>query len=242
MIYENKFGKINFWDAQKNPILTSITDVVIPLSGGMDSSLSLYMMIQALIKKKLHIRIHTYSLILIYDKLSPKKEENFIAYEKTIQKVLEYFKNRYSHINLHHNIYKIQLNQNIDKYNILVSIRNNYRRLIPNILPIVAALKGPPSDTNINPIDTCKNYRIKGCVSDFNNPKTMIHLPFGMCDKRFIYKVYIDEKLDELLKITRSCARPLNFDTYSMEPCGTCFGCKEREWASRIVRKELNDI
>jgi hypothetical protein len=67
--------------------------------------------------------------------------------------------------------------------------------------------------------------------------KLAIH-PFRFTTKDQIIKLYYDLKLDSLLNLTRSCEgefEELNYKTYTpgqyVPVCGTCFWCKEREWA-----------
>jgi hypothetical protein len=72
----------------------------------------------------------------------------------------------------------------------------------------------------------------------------MIHMgrhvfhPFRFIDKSKIVKKYKELNLIELLNITRSCEGEfdgINYATYipgqTVPTCGTCFWCKEREWA-----------
>jgi hypothetical protein len=62
--------------------------------------------------------------------------------------------------------------------------------------------------------------------------------PFRFIDKLEIIKKYKELNLMELFNITRSCEgefKDLDYTTYkhgqTVPTCGTCFWCKEREWA-----------
>lgn len=62
--------------------------------------------------------------------------------------------------------------------------------------------------------------------------------PFRFVDKSWVVKQYKDRDIMSLFKITRSCEgtfEGITYETYSpkniVPVCGTCFWCKEREWA-----------
>lgn len=72
----------------------------------------------------------------------------------------------------------------------------------------------------------------------------MIHMgkvashPFRFVDKSWVLKQYKKLDIMDLFNITRSCEgefNGLNYQTYipgqAVPTCGTCFWCKEREWA-----------
>ncbi len=72
----------------------------------------------------------------------------------------------------------------------------------------------------------------------------MIHMgkvashPFRFVDKSWVLKQYKKLDIMDLFNITRSCEGEfdgLNYQTYipgqAVPTCGTCFWCKEREWA-----------
>jgi 7-cyano-7-deazaguanine synthase in queuosine biosynthesis len=62
--------------------------------------------------------------------------------------------------------------------------------------------------------------------------------PFRFIDKSEVVKKYRELDLMDLFEITRSCEgefEGIDYITYkhgqSVPTCGTCFWCKEREWA-----------
>ena len=62
--------------------------------------------------------------------------------------------------------------------------------------------------------------------------------PFRFTEKSWVIKQYKNLGIDSLLSITRSCEgefENINYQTYTpgqyVPICGTCFWCKEREWA-----------
>ncbi len=72
----------------------------------------------------------------------------------------------------------------------------------------------------------------------------MIHMgkvashPFRFVDKSWVVKQYKILGIEDLLETTRSCEgefENINYETYTpgqyVPICGTCFWCKEREWA-----------
>jgi hypothetical protein len=81
-------------------------------------------------------------------------------------------------------------------------------------------------------------------TEDNKHLERMIHMgvavlhPFRFIDKSEIVKKYKELNLMELFNITRSCEgefEGLDYTTYkhgqTVPTCGTCFWCKEREWA-----------
>jgi hypothetical protein len=62
--------------------------------------------------------------------------------------------------------------------------------------------------------------------------------PFRFTEKSWVIKQYTNFNITDLLNITRSCEgefENINYETYTpgqyVPVCGTCFWCKEREWA-----------
>ena len=113
-----------------------------------------------------------------------------------------------------------------------------------NGITIVALSQGPPLKVQL---DMIKKYnmvgpkliqRIEGYLDkeDLNeiqqlkqSSNLVNNAPFKFIDKRFIIQCYKDFKMmDVLNEMTESCTKPGG-------KCGTCWWCREREWAMEEV-------
>jgi len=88
---------------------------------------------------------------------------------------------------------------------------------------------------------------IPGALEERDNGVLPLHMkhmgidichPFVYIKKDWIIKQYYENKVEDLLNITRSCEgefEGLDYTTYipnqKVPICGQCFWCKEREWA-----------
>lgn len=65
-----------------------------------------------------------------------------------------------------------------------------------------------------------------------NNPK--LKMPFIDYTKDIIIKMYYDNNIHHVLEDTHSCGEPVG------TPCGSCFNCREREWAYNKLNLPLH--
>ena len=85
-----------------------------------------------------------------------------------------------------------------------------------------------PEDESIRPLHKLSVIDPKKVLED-----PYIYAPFIDLDKSDIIKIYFDLGIDSLLPITHSCGENVK------APCGSCFNCKEREWAYNKLNIEL---
>jgi hypothetical protein len=97
--------------------------------------------------------------------------------------------------------------------------------------PRISMLNGMP-ERDIDPTD--KNKHLERMI---HMSVEVLH-PFRFIDKSEIVRNYKELNLMDLFEITRSCEgefKELDYTTYApgqyVPICGTCFWCKEREWA-----------
>jgi len=71
-----------------------------------------------------------------------------------------------------------------------------------------------------------------------------VHHPFVNVQKDWIVRRYIENNINDLFNITRSCEgefKNLNYTNYTpyqtVPTCGTCFWCLEREWGIKHAFK-----
>ena len=93
---------------------------------------------------------------------------------------------------------------------------------------------------------------IPGALEERDNGVLPLHMkhmgidichPFVYIKKDWIIKQYYENKVEDLLNITRSCEgefEGLDYTTYipnqKVPICGQCFWCKEREWAIEQIK------
>lgn len=189
----------------------NIENIGISLSGGTDSALILYMLVQMIIERDqvglVHIypihgydtvRTQTYSweaaeaIVEYINRPDIIKPVYVFAYEKTEKLSKEYY-------------WKANHEYMMRRYNIPFIIRGVTQGMPDDDRPLA---KGDADSKRLHHI-----------------AKTTWILPFGSVDKKYIAEQYRKLDLDDMYKLTVSCIE----DT--PDPCKKCWWCKEKHWA-----------
>lgn len=212
----------------------------ISLSGGADSALLSY-----LICSNTDAEIHFTTQIRMW---RSRPWQEYVADE-----VVAWFKNRFDNTFYHHkNLVPPELEEPTeylikDEYGkmksgnrIILRSHNEYIAHKYNLNALYGAI-------NKNP-----DIEFEGRVKErdvghipphyIHNGINIVH-PFVYTKKDWIVKQYFNEDIIDLFNITRSCEgefEGLDYTTYkpgvNVPLCGTCFWCKEREWAIEQAR------
>lgn len=178
----------------------------IMLSGGLDSSILLYLILLNAKNKNAKLNIQPFSI--------PKHDgsHNFVP------RILDYFRNQFSleipntilvgDPNVHHTVQsKVAITELFIRY--------------PQIdFVILGTNQNPKSDFDYSPHG---EDGFPKRVSGPNHPKVII--PFIELEKTDILKLIIDHNQEKLFEITHSCTEQ------KTGRCGRCFQCEERAWA-----------
>lgn len=222
------------------------TSVAISVSGGADSALLAFLVCE-LAKKQANVTVHVITHIRCW-KTKPWQQDNADG-------VYNWLVQRFNQIKFvrHTNFIPPELEWGdvgrtiTDEYGKLVSgdtlelrafaefvcFKNNINAYYNGVTrnPRGVDFKGMPT-RDIEPTADNKHLEIMNHMG-----RTACH-PFRFIDKSEIVKMYIDRGIEDLFEITRSCEGTfdnINYLNYLPEQyvpvCGTCFWCKEREWA-----------
>ena len=195
--------------------------IAVNLSGGADSSILLYILMQ-------HIREPIWAFTCV-----PNSGQNghALVSAKVVDRCIELTNN----INIHHHIW-YQRESNDPK--LLLSVEYDIMRTLDLKTLYVGTTANPPHEIENRFVDNNQTVHLED-----RNPNTLRPVindvdtlrfirPFTNIDKVKIADIYRElDLLDNLLPLTRSC-RALTFRT-SQEHCGICWSCKEREWGFR---------
>lgn len=227
--------------------------ISVSVSGGADSALLSFLLCNYITEKNLDIEIHIitnirmwetrpwqrYNSIDVYTWLTKRfknlqfyRHENFIAPELEYGNIGPTIKDRYGNM----------------KSGDQISTRS-YAEFVCRTNKIdawfAAITKNPPEsfsstgmpDRNVDNFDDLKS------IIDNHEGLWVCH-PFRFTTKDWIVKQYKNNKVLDLFNKTRSCEGDFDFLNYKnytpgqpVPECGTCFWCKERNWA-----KEKNNI
>lgn len=188
-----------------------VTNIGIKMSGGADSSLVAYLIIDHIVREGLDIRVHP---IIIVEEEAPFQE----IFASTVIDFVER-RHRFSFeqkIVRHHAI-------NCDKIKTIRQVESELRGKLDLIVSGVTQL--PNANDFDSPGGPDENRSgVFPTVWD-----EWIYTPFVNIDKKEIAKLYQQHGLIEtLFPLTRSCvAATTDFSKH----CGNCWWCKEREWA-----------
>ena len=227
----------------KIPFDTNWKSIAISLSGGADSALLAYLVCSFVTTQSVHIVSHkrmwktrpwqSYDSLTIYTWLLKRfpnirfvRHTNFIApdleYGNMGPNLTDEYGKQVSGDNIQQRAYAefICYSNNIDAY---------YNAVTRN--PRLAMFNGM-QERDIDPTDENKH------LERMTHMGVEVLHPFRFIDKSEIVKKYKNLDLMELFNITRSCEgefEGLDYTTYKpgqyVPTCGTCFWCKEREWA-----------
>lgn len=231
------------------PIDTNWKKVSISVSGGADSALLSFLVCKLITQKNLDIEIHFISNVRMW-KTRPWQRQNSID-------VFNWIRDRYSNLKFfrHENFIAPEIEfgsiggiipnkQGKLKGGDQIST-SSYAEYVCHKEQINAwfagMTKNPPADFSANGmkdrnVDSPKNLEELFVV----NRNIWVCHPFRYTTKDWIIKQYIDYKILDLLRITRSCEGEFEYLDYTnyitgqdVPECGRCFWCKEREWGMK---------
>ena len=210
----------------------------ISISGGVDSAL-----LSFLICSNTNADIHFTNQIRLW-RTRPWQEH-------VADQVIDWFKKRFSNkFYIHKNLIPPELEWAdkgptiIDEYGKLKSgnqiILRSHNEYVAHKYKLDALYGGLNQNPDI-PINGSLNERDKENITIppffMHNGVAICH-PFVYTKKDWIIKQYYENKIEDLLNLTRSCEGEfddIDYKTYkagdSVPECGYCFWCKERAWA-----------
>lgn len=231
-------------DGVEIPFNSNWKKIAISASGGADSTLLAYILCELIGNKdiELHFISHTrmwktrpwqeWDSLKIFKHLQDKFDISMTRHTNFIAPDLEYG-------NIGPTIVD-EYNKKVSGDNIQIRAYSEYVCYKYNIDAYYNAVTRNPKDVNFlgmieRDIDpTIDNKHLSEMI---HMGKNVLH-PFRFIQKDWVVKQYKDKGLMELLDNTRSCEGEFaninytNYVSYQAVPlCGTCFWCKEREWA-----------
>ena len=217
MLYKNRFGSVNILEDKK---FYNNKTIALSMSGGADSTMLCFLLLNTIQKQKLNIKIQPYNG---YDISGP-------ADSAGLPSIIDYLQKKFPDVHLYWPISCVFDTKCTDT-------KNNYiRPLIERLCDskvvdevIQAVCLGPPKDVQEN-FTGDDYFRRPGYPLWEEVAEAKNHAPFVNIDKRFIAQAYIDFGITELLDMTNSCTRPQG-------DCGECWWCQERAWAIMEANK-----
>ena len=224
MIYNSKYGKLEFWDPYPN--LNKFKKIGINLSGGCDSALITFMTCRELTYRKLEATIVPITGV---DKKRPTNIWN-------AKEIIALFKEMFPNINFSkHQINHYQKLHEKDKENHHRAHENRLRK--DGIIDVLfhGRSANPPEDIAKEHNLYYKRQKRRDRDSHNRNPyynKEPFYCPLEYLDKRFVAEMYRQYNLmDNLFPITSSCIEYEKKTDYFTKPCKECWWCKEKYWA-----------
>jgi len=222
--------------------------IAISLSGGADSSLLAYLLCDHIRKNNLeHVSVHIISHVRCWKSKPWQKYDSLKIYKWLTQEFQNINFERHTNFISPDLEYAVTGPTLIDEYgknvsgdNIQIRGFSEYICHMNDIDAYYNAVTRNPRDVNfvgmierdIEPTDSNSHLTLMKHMD-----RWAIH-PFRFVEKSWIIKQYYNLKLEDLLNSTRSCEgeiEGINYKTYRpyqfVPTCGTCFWCKEREWA-----------
>lgn len=195
--------------------LPTVKKIGIKMSGGADSSLVAYLIVNYIIKNKLDIKV--YPMVIIEEE-SPFQHDFVSRVTDFIEKKTG-FKFQDKIIKYHY--------ANTDKIKTIRLIEEESRDKLDLV---VSGITHWPKDKSFNEPDGPEGERSGVFPTMWDD---WIYTPFVNLDKKEIAEIYREHNLlDTLFPLTRSCVKKTNdFTTH----CGECWWCKERVWGFGTV-------
>lgn len=223
-IIETSVGNVIF------PISTDSKSIVMQLSGGADSALTLYLLCNIIKEHKLDVKIVPVTFYF------PVKADNRQLTKNIIEKIKEL-------TNI--NIFKKQIlvNVPIDKCNPKYKVPYAEEKLLQIMKQTSRKFKDPTFNYNgltHNPprnvmerfgVSTSEETRSKATTVYFSTHGAS---PLALIDKKGVFELYKRYNLvNTLLPLTCSCDADVDPGHEENIPCGVCWWCKEKEWGMK---------
>lgn len=225
------------------PFNNSWKKIAISLSGGADSALLSYLICQKVDSQELHFISH----------IRCWKTKPWQKYDATT--VFEWLQKRFPDVKMYRHINFIppemewgnigpvwtdEYGKNVSGDNIELRAFAEYTCYNNNIDAYFNAVTRNPRNVDFQGMPT-RNIEP---TTDNQHLVLMEHMgrlaahPFRFIEKSEIVKEYINQEIQDLFMLTRSCEGTFENITYKnyipgqyVPTCGECFWCKEREWA-----------
>ncbi len=189
------------------------TKVGVKMSGGTDSSLAAFLLVEKFVQEEEDIEIIP---IVIIEPRAPFQLE-------FVQKITSFIESKFE---FHFNKPEVFQLDRDDKLEFMRSIENQlFEKEVVDL--IVSGITREPLDPNFITTGSPNDGRDKECTTYLWDNR--IFTPFVNFDKKVIAQSYKGNTiLEEMFDLTRSCIAPTNdFSTH----CGKCWWCRERFWA-----------
>ena len=218
MIYENKYGRVDFWPEELN----KHKKIIINFSGGTDSALMAWM----LCKENPTTEIHFSTLV---DTERPTNEWN-------ARELILWYKERFDlNWGKHHIGYFTKGSDEgiYAKRHYHGKHTTSIRK--PNELTLLmhGRTANPPADERDKYNLNLGREEVRDKVErDFIIGNTyQTYSPFIAVNKRFVAEVYREYNLMDLFNLTASCIAEDYKTDYFHKPCKKCWWCREKHWA-----------
>lgn len=246
LLYRRKYPDLIYINGLPIHFDSSFDKILISLSGGADSAILAYMLLDYIKTNKIATKVHFFSAVRFWNS-KPWLERN-------AQEVASYLKEKFGDIIAEHHwgfvpteledVYVSQLNKPFlekiyPKYSKCDTICvNEYEHFLMKKHKIDFMYTGTTMNPPLNTEDQPK-FRDEELIKD--NIEWVLSLnncnPFGLVRKSFTMAQYKNYDLDDLLSLTRSCEADIVklgnmwIKNGLMPPvCGDCFFCQERQW------------
>jgi len=228
--------------------------ILVAFSGGADSSLLLYMLCTLIKREKLKTKIDVYTMIRFWEQkpwLKPMAEDAFRYLKKQFPNIIGmqhwgFLPHEFETVPLKNlNLPNLTL-PSMAKCDVLIT--HGYQEYLIKSYNYEWVYSGttmnPPIDN-----DQAPEFRNETVVKDnwdWVITGSCIN-PFGLLRKNYTMAQYINYRLDDLLKLTRSCEISTaeikeHYNTKYPPECGTCFFCQEKEWGKNNAEGFLLDM
>jgi len=223
MIYKNKYGKIAFWE---NNHLCKSKNVILRVSGGLDSTLILYLLARENEINNLNLNIYTLTT------LTDKQPYEYMSIN--VPKIIYRISQEFSATNI---IPFIFYRGNENKNTFMRDFINKIKPIYKIDTMIDGWMKGPPEDYQI------KNDMINDPIYlSRKNPKPVLDFskdpvlynPFAEVTKKFTACLYKSLQIEDIIKMTWSCVDNNLSDRCNPSPCKKCWWCKEKYYGFGI--------